>query len=148
MILFQEGKLSVRVLTDEDASQLSTWLSDERVLAYYECRDRPHDLDLVKKHFYNTQDNLSRCIIQYEQQEIGYIQFYPIDVEEREKYGYINESEIIFGMDQFIGEVEFWDKGIGTKLINATVEKRKLLEKHEWNEGEYRDCWLIEFANE
>ena len=83
----------------------------------------------------------------------------------------------IYGMDQFIGEVEYWNQGIGSLLIKEMVhflitnkeagkiimdpqtwntralrvyekngfEKKKLLEKHEWHEGELRDCWLVEY---
>ncbi|MBM7659673.1 RimJ/RimL family protein N-acetyltransferase [Bacillus mesophilus] len=80
-------------------------------------------------------------------------------------------------MDQFIGEIIYWNKGIGTQLVNMVVDylvkeigatkivmdpqawnnraircyekcgfsKKQFLPKHEWHEGEYRDCWLIEY---
>lgn len=176
MILFQDEKLSVRMLTEEDAFQLSKWLSDDRVLEYYEGRDRPHDLKLVMKNFFEDRDNITQCIVQYDRQDIGYIQFYPIENDEKIKYGYKDEKEVVYGMDQFIGEVDHLNKGIGTQLVKATVDyilrernankiimdpqvwneraikcyekcgfmKKKYLEQHEWHEGEYRDCWLIE----
>jgi aminoglycoside 6'-N-acetyltransferase len=178
MMLFQEETIKVRVLTEEDALLLTKWLSDKRVLEFYEGRDRPHDLELVRKHFFEDRDNISQCIIQYNEKDIGYIQFYPITDEEREKYGYIEENEEIYGMDQFIGEVDCWNKGIGSELVKATVHyilrernankivmdpqawntralrcyekcgfiKKKYLEKHELHEGQYRDCWLIEYS--
>lgn len=31
-------------------------------------------------------------------------------------------KEVIYGMDQFIGEVSYWNKGIGTKLISSVAE--------------------------
>ncbi|WP_285889538.1 GNAT family N-acetyltransferase [Paenibacillus glycanilyticus] len=85
------------------------------------------------------------------------------------------EKGTLYGMDQFIGEPGYWNKGIGSELMKETVryltmergavkiamdpqawnaralrvyekngfKKVKLLEKHEWHEGEYRDCWLM-----
>ncbi|MDR0268418.1 GNAT family N-acetyltransferase [Paenibacillus sp.] len=118
MILFNEGELSVRSLTEEDALLLAAWLGDPRA----------------------------------------------------------GTQERIFGMDQFIGEPDYWNRGIGTVLIQSMVKyllvelkadrivmdpqawntravrvyekcgfiKKKLLPQHERHEGEYRDCWLIE----
>lgn len=176
MILLQQDELAVRDLTDEDALLLVKWLSNPTILEYYEGRDRPHDLQHIHKHYYENRNNITQCIIEYNGKEIGYIQFYPISEEEREKYGYENTKEMIFGMDQFIGEADYWNKGIGTKLVKSTTEyliskgikkivmdpqawnrralrtyekcgfiRKKFLPKHEWHEGEMRDCWLIEY---
>lgn len=177
MILFQNQELSVRTLEPSDAILLKKWLSNPVVLEYYEGRDRPHDQALVQQHFYDEADATIRCIILYESVAIGYIQFYEIDEEEKVEYGYGESSGNIYGMDQFIGEPAYWNRGIGSRLIKDTVQylihqlgatyivmdpqawnarairvyeksgfvKKKLLPKHEYHEGEYRDCWLIEY---
>lgn len=179
MIVYEHNKLTVRHLKEADAALLVKWLSDPQVLTYYEGRDRPHDLALVKEHFYNGDESNVRCIIQYEGQDIGYIQYYPITDEERTEYGYDDFTGTIFGMDQFIGETDFWNRGIGTELITSMVRyliihagaekvvmdpqawneralrvyekagfvQKKYLQRHEWHEGEYRDCWVIEYAS-
>ncbi|MGM0883890.1 MAG: GNAT family N-acetyltransferase [Bacillota bacterium] len=176
MILYQLGNIEVRELSEEDAGLLVKWLSDERVLEYYEGRDNPHDIILVKKHFYERQYNITQCIIEYNKEPIGYLQYYSISNTEYEHYGYNNDLNV-YGMDQFIGEINYWNRGIGTDLIKATIQhiikskqvnkivmdpqcwnhraikvyekcgftKKKLLPKHEWHEGEFRDCWLIEY---
>jgi aminoglycoside 6'-N-acetyltransferase len=162
---------------EDDALLLAKWLSDPRVLAYYEGRDRPHDLEMVKKHFYERSKDITQCIIEYEDRAIGYIQYYLITDEERIEYGNGEFQGNIYGMDQFIGEIDYWNKGIGTELIKSMVSylithekadkivmdpqtwnkralrvyekcgfvKKKYLPKHEWHEGEYRDCWVIEY---
>jgi aminoglycoside 6'-N-acetyltransferase len=93
----------------------------------------------------------------------------------KKDYGYFGEN--VYGTDQFIGEVEYWNKGIGTLLVSSMVlflteennaervvmdpqtgntraircyekcgfKKVKILPKNELHEGEYRDCWLIEY---
>jgi aminoglycoside 6'-N-acetyltransferase len=176
-MLFQQGKLSVRELEEKDAVLLAKWLSDSHVLEYYDGRDNPFDLEKVRKKFYNRNDNSVRCIVEFEEVAIGYIQFYPLEDEEREIYGYTEVEESIVGMDQFIGEIDYWNKGVGTLLVSAMVQylitekqadrvvmdpqtwnerahrcyekcgfkKVKLLPERELHEGEYRDCWLIEY---
>ncbi|NIK70861.1 MULTISPECIES: GNAT family N-acetyltransferase [unclassified Paenibacillus] len=175
MILFQSKEIGLRTLELEDAGLLVRWLSDPVVLEYYEGRDRPLDAEQVRKHFYEEREEIIPCIIQYNGNDIGYLQFYEIQEEERDIYGFPEDEGAVYGMDQFIGEYRYWNKGIGTELIRETVrylikergarriamdpqawnaralrvyeksgfKKTKLLEKHEWHEGEYRDCWLI-----
>ncbi len=177
MILFQEHEISIRTLEPKDAELLVKWLSNPTVLEYYDGRDRPHDIELVKKQFYENRDEIIQCIVLYRTTEIGYIQFYEIDDEEIEKYEYKEFKGKVYGMDQFIGETVYWNQGIGSRLIKETVKylikhkdakkivmdpqawntralrvyekngfiKKKYLEKHEWHEGEFRDCWLIEY---
>ncbi|XRG79168.1 GNAT family N-acetyltransferase [Rossellomorea sp. GAMAL-10_SWC] len=117
------------------------------------------------------------CIVVYENIEIGHIQFYKLDDESKIEYGYENTSEVIYGMDQFIGETDFWNRGIGSLLVSSMVnylvnnqnaekvvvdpqtwnvraikcyekcgfKKIRLLPKHELHEGEYRDCYVMEY---
>lgn len=178
MIICEDEELRVRRLEPEDAPLLVEWLSDPEVLRYYEGRDRPHDLELVMAHFYAVEEpeaEMSRCIMLYHGQPIGYVQYYLLEEAERREYGY-SDQEIIYGMDQFIGVPDYWGKGIGKRLIGAVTcylftgkgakrivmdpqswnmraltcyersgfRRVKLLKEHEWHEGAYRDCWLME----
>jgi aminoglycoside 6'-N-acetyltransferase len=177
-LLFQKDKLIVRPLKVEDCHTLARWLSDPRILEFYEGRDNPFDLQKVQDKFFDRDNNVERCIIEYDGEDIGYIQYYQLDKETSELYGY-EDRETIYGTDQFIGEVEFWNKGIGQVLVKEMTEflvnqkkankvvmdprieneraikcyekngfqKVKLLPKRELHEGEYRDCWLMEYHN-
>jgi aminoglycoside 6'-N-acetyltransferase len=177
VILFQKGSIKVRKLIKEDNYLLARWLSDPAVLEYYEGRDNPFDVHKVNEKFFVDEDDMARCIIEFKDKEIGYIQYYSLDDEERNIYGYVDGN--IFGVDQFIGEVEYWNKGIGTLLVksmvNYLIEKKaadrvvmdpqtrnvralrcyekcgfkkvKLLPNRELHEGVYQDCWLIEYNN-
>ncbi|MFJ5716914.1 GNAT family N-acetyltransferase [Neobacillus sp. NPDC093127] len=114
-------------------------------------------------------------MVEYEGVSIGYIQIYPINKKTSSIDDY-DEKEIVFGMDQFIGEPDYWNRGIGTILVKSMVDylieqkqatrvimdpqitniralacyekcgfkKIRLLPKHEFHEGNYRECWLIE----
>lgn len=126
-MLIQEDSLSIRPLQNGDQLFLVKWLSNPEVIQYYEGRDRPFSLAEVEKNFFQQDDRETRCLIQYNETSIGYLQFYEIGEEEREVYGYYNRSERIYGMDQFIGEPYFGNKGIGTGLI--TLVSQYLLEE-------------------
>ncbi|CAM3183564.1 GNAT family N-acetyltransferase [Paenibacillus lupini] len=175
MILLQGKKINLRTLELSDVPLLVRWLSDPVVLEFYEGRDNPHDEALVQKHFYEDREGITSCIIQHHGIDIGYLQFYEIEEDEKEEYDLSDHKGVIYGMDQFIGEPDYWNKGIGSELIKETVryltedckagkivldpqawnmralrvyekcgfKKVKLLEKHEWHEGEYRDCWMM-----
>jgi aminoglycoside 6'-N-acetyltransferase len=120
-LIFQQNELVLRKLKKEDAVLLAKWLSDPIVLEFYEGRDNPFSLEKVIKEFYDQDDSETRCIFEYSGKEIGYLQFYELAVEDFTEYGLDASNERVFGMDQFIGEVEFWNRGIGTKLVSATV---------------------------
>ncbi|MGE6539205.1 GNAT family N-acetyltransferase [Bacillus luti] len=120
-MLFQKGNLLIRYVVEGDAPIISKWLSDPEVLQYYEGRDNPQSVEKVLDHFiHNPNSNEKRCLIQFDAVLIGYIQMYPVDSDWKALYGY-EESQNVWGMDQFIGEPAYWGKGIGTKLVQAAV---------------------------
>lgn len=119
--IYRSNEITVRLLEKADEAQLVQWLSDPAVLQYYEGRDQPHDLERVREHFYNQDDATSRCLVEVGDKPIGYIQFYELEEDERIEYGYGETNEIIYGTDQFIGDIEYWNKGMGTKLVQSMV---------------------------
>lgn len=141
MTIVLNEDLRLRALEPGDSNTLVRWLSDPEVLSYYEGRDRPHDLASVQEHFIDHQDEMSSYIMEYKGTDIGYIQIYPLDEEEAQIYGYQGHSAGLYGMDQFIGETEYWNQGIGSQLITAVVkhlvEKRGaskiVLDPQAWN---------------
>lgn len=141
MNVYESNEITVRFLGTEDEQHLVKWLSDPEVLQYYEGRDRPHDLEQVREHFYNQKDGATRCIVENRGHPIGYIQFYELEEEERTEYGYGDTDEIIYGTDQFIGEADYWNKGIGTQLIqsmlayliNEQQARKVVMDPQAWN---------------
>jgi aminoglycoside 6'-N-acetyltransferase len=121
MILYEHDNLMVRELKESDAAWLLKWLSDPVVIEFYEGRDRPHDMEMVQTHFYQRTFEITRCMVLYQGKEIGYIQFYPISEEEMVTYGFLDFSGKIYGLDQFIGEPDHWNRGIGTELVKSMI---------------------------
>lgn len=140
-MIFQNGKLAVRKLKEEDKQLLVKWLSDPIVLEFYEGRDNPHDIDKVNQYFYDAKDETIRCIVEYDGEAIGYIQFYSLDNQSKMAYGY-DKNQAVYGTDQFIGEHAFWNRGIGKLLVSSTVEylsnvigaDKIIMDPQTWNE--------------
>lgn len=109
----------MRLLPKPRPPLLTRRLSDPRVLEFYSGRDRPHDRERVREHFY-VSDYVTRCLVELNEQAIGYLQFYPVESELKRLYGYPT-NECVWGMDQFIGESDYWNRGIGTQLVLAVA---------------------------
>ncbi len=122
MRLFQQKDIALRTLELEDAPLLLKWLTDPAVLEWYEGRDNPYDADRVQQDFYGENEGETLCLLLWRDRPIGYVQFYPLEDEERELYGYADGPATIYGMDQFIGETEYWGQGIGTRAIASITD--------------------------
>jgi len=121
MILYKSKDLTVRELEKGDEALLVAWLSNPALLKFYEGRDRPHNLAMVREHFYNDED-VVRCIVEYQGEPVGYIQFYLLDQDELVEYGYAGLDQVIYGTDQFIGEIGMWNHGIGAKMVRSMIK--------------------------
>lgn len=119
----QKDDIKVRNLTEKDFPLLLKWLTDERVLEFYGGRDKKYTLETIEKHFTEAwQAEVLRVIIEYQNKPIGYGQIYKMYDELYAEYNYPKIEEIVYGMDQFIGEVDYWSKGIGTKYLKMIFE--------------------------
>jgi RimJ/RimL family protein N-acetyltransferase len=136
------GRIKIRPIKKEDKYIVKKWLSDPEVLQFYEGRDCSFSMEMIEEKFLNGSPVVSRCIVTLENREIGYLQYYPIDEEERNKYGYSQSREVIYGTDQFIGESALWNQGIGTLMINEVKKyltetagaDRLVMDPMVWNE--------------
>lgn len=118
-----ENDLRIRNLCNEDFSYLYKWLTDERVLRFYGGRDKKYTFESLKKDYTEAwEDEVIRVIMEYQNQPIGYGQIYKMYDELYEDYHYPKTDEIVYGMDQFIGEPDYWSKGIGTKYIKIIFD--------------------------
>jgi aminoglycoside 6'-N-acetyltransferase len=122
-ILITDGDLKIRPLRDlgNDYLLLAGWLSDHRVLAWYQGRDRPLDLPSARDELgpiARGETEVSGCIVERISMPIGYLQYYPV----LDPTDYALESaERAVGMDLFLGEPDLWGKGLGTRVIRLAM---------------------------
>ncbi len=177
-VLVDAGPLAIRSMSDDaaDYALMSRWLSDERVLEWVYGRDQPFSLERAAEKWgprARGEDAVRPCIVTYEGQAVGYMQYYPI-AESPADYG-LGDADGAFGVDMFIGEPELWDSGLGSRALRALVaylyseasaqnividprvtnarairayekadfRKLKVLRRHEFHEGAWQDNWLM-----
>ncbi|SFX61522.1 aminoglycoside 6'-N-acetyltransferase [Thermoactinomyces sp. DSM 45891] len=118
--MIKSGPLTIRLVSEDDVAILSKWLTNPDVLYFYEGRDQPQSPEQVRKQYLNHDESSRNCIVEYDNKPIGYIQFYPLTDHDKQKTGYSKEPNV-WGMDQFIGETDYWNKGVGTRLVSCMV---------------------------
>ena len=121
--IIENENISLRLLTEQDKNLLLKWLTDERVLNYWEGKSSVFDLDRITEEFYSKEDvEIIRVIIECDKKSIGYVQMYRLNEELFNEYEYPLTNKIVYGVDQFIGEPKYWDKGIGTKFMKLVLQ--------------------------
>lgn len=144
-MIYENDRLRVRRLSESDKHLLVKWLTDPVILEFFEGRDNPHDIEKVNRHYYPEDDGTTRCIVEYDGLPIGYIQFYLLDMDAKTAYGY-ESDEAVYGMDQFIGESAYWNRGIGKQLVRSMARyllkergaARIVMDPQAWNERAIR----------
>ncbi|MBP1994419.1 GNAT family N-acetyltransferase [Paenibacillus eucommiae] len=124
-MLVSDGQLSIRKMlyTDEDFSLLFKWLNDKEVLSYIEGPGTKYTHEqIIEKYGPRAKGEhyVTPCIIECNHSPIGYLQFYQLQEVEIQEYG-VKEGRPQYGMDIFIGETDYWNKGVGTAALKSMV---------------------------
>jgi aminoglycoside 6'-N-acetyltransferase len=132
-VIVSRGEYTIRRMNGEqgDFACMAGWLSDPRVLEFYEGRDRPFSLEMVRSSFDPVEldeDGVIATILEYQGQPAGYLQFYPTDGEEYQFTG----MGTVYGLDLFIGEPELWGRGIGTAFVRLLLEYLFAVKNADW----------------
>ena len=123
MIDLQCENIRVRTLTEEDLPIMLNWLTDDRVLEFYGGRDQNYTLEKIRQEYIEKDSDISnRLIVEYDGKPIGYVQVYDMIDEYYNSYHYDKTGERVYCMDQFIGEPDYWNKGIGPKFMKMILE--------------------------
>lgn len=104
---------------------MARWLSDARVLEFYEGRDNPFDYAKVVDTFAERArgtEKIEPYFILYDGVPIGYIQYYELTDEERTAYPF-GADDRVHGIDTFIGEPERWNRGLGGQALSLVLDR-------------------------
>ena len=140
-VKIEKDEITIRDFTETDLSLMFQWLTDQRVLEYYEGRDVKFTMDTSSAHFLEAIPDGFRMIIEYQKSPIGYAQAYQLSGELFDEYDYPDDGHIVYAMDQFIGEPKYWSKGIGSSFLKMMAShlkenmaaQRVLLDPHQDN---------------
>jgi len=128
--LFGNSSLNARKMLNSDKQILVKWLSDPVVLEYYEGRDSTINIENIEEKYFSDR-NVSSCIIRNRENSIGYLQYYLIENEQYDEYNYENKGIIVYGLDLFIGEPKYWNKGLGKQILRDCIQHLILTNKAE-----------------
>lgn len=72
---------------------------------------------------------MEQCIIEYDGSPIRYCLFYTLDagyykVHESQYERFVGKQDVVYGVDIFIGEAAYRNRGIGTTSLKALFGKR------------------------
>lgn len=115
----------------DDYEMLAQWLGNEVLLEFYHGRDNSYSLARVMEEYslYTLKrKGITPSIINFEGIDIGYVEFFLLDLQDCKKYQ-IEYSDSIYEMRLFIGETAYWDKNIGTRIVRTIVEYLLYTEK-------------------
>jgi RimJ/RimL family protein N-acetyltransferase len=106
--------LKFREMTAADFPLMLRWLTMPHVSEWWD--DDDDTLEKIKRHYGEREEGLGRYILVEEkngaQREIGYFQHY-------------DAGDETVGIDQFIGEKEYLNRGVGTEAIKLFIEMIK-----------------------
>ena len=131
LICDKSQDILIRYLTENDFLLMLKWLTDKRILEFYGGRNIHYTIESLTEHYSRKFENGFRVIIEYREIPLGYGQIYRLKGKLFSEYDYPDSGKIVYDMDQFIGEPECWNKGIGTcflKLIANYMKKQKAAE--------------------
>ncbi|SFM45865.1 aminoglycoside 6'-N-acetyltransferase [Paenibacillus sp. 1_12] len=112
-------EVRLRRMEEIDYENMLEWRHDEEVMNFY---SNPHDIYTIEKvvNKYKSRidgkDKKIPCIIEYCGNPVGYIQFYELELAEKQQYELVLDT-ITYGMDVLIGDSRYRNKGIATQAI-------------------------------
>ena len=72
-VKIEKDEITIRDFTETDLPLMFKWLTDKRVLEYYEGRDGRFTMDTLSAHFLEEIPDGFRMIIEYKKSPIGYV---------------------------------------------------------------------------
>ena len=115
----EKDGLLIRSFEAEELSRMLKWLTVVQVLEWYEGRDACLTMETLSRKYLTPIPEGFRVILEYEGVPIGYGQAYRLTGDMFQEYDYPDSGRIVYAMDQFIGETEYWNRGIGTAFLKA-----------------------------
>jgi aminoglycoside 6'-N-acetyltransferase len=122
-----DGDLVIRRMRDhpDDYDRIVAWRNSPHVREWWD----PDDLPLTQAAAAaelgpgNGDDSTMSCIIELAGQPVGFVQFYPWDVEQTYLEGRgLSLPEGSWGLDIFIGERELVGKGVGSRTVRLLCD--------------------------
>ncbi|MFN6480737.1 GNAT family N-acetyltransferase [Nostoc sp. DedQUE07] len=127
-MLIRKGEIFIRLMQDEmyDYELMAKWLTNAKVLEFYEGRDNFFPLERIietYKPMVRGDEAVIPCLLYYQNIPIGYLQYCTLNnLSETDRQLYhLDQTDRVYAIDLFIGETDYWNKGIGTKMLSVFI---------------------------
>ncbi|MTD31348.1 GNAT family N-acetyltransferase [Planomicrobium sp. YIM 101495] len=116
--------MTIRKMVHKDLDIMTKWLNTEEVLEFFGDPAAPPSAAQVRAKYGPRIDGavaVEPYIVEAEGRPFAFMQCYRLTEEDYARYGY-SSDELIYGMDQFIGEPDVLNRGYGTRMVKAFAE--------------------------
>lgn len=135
-MIAKEENIMIRKMeeSDNDFQLFLKWMTDPETMKYWQGMTEQFSYErVVKEYRENVEEQVEQCIIEYDGKAIGFCQFCILNAQYYEvpkiQYDkFVEESDVVYGIDIFLGEVDYRDSGIGTKALRLLM--KALFEKY------------------
>jgi acetylornithine deacetylase len=129
----RSGRLAVDAYegSDRDDGLLAGWLSDRRVLEWFEGRDRPHDRQMIRANYGPealAAAQVQAAIFSDNGWPLGYLRWYPMSTVVDE-YDWRDDPTDVWAADIFVGDPNRWGRGLGSAALALLVEHLMVAER-------------------
>lgn len=133
MTIARSGRLAIDAYegSDRDDGLLAGWLSDRRVLEWFEGRDRPHDRQMIRANYGPealAAAQVQAAIFSDNGWPLGYLRWYPMSTVVDE-YDWRDDPTDVWAADIFIGDPNRWGRGLGSAALALLVEHLMVAER-------------------
>lgn len=113
--------ITFRLFTEEDIEKVVSWIFEPHVFQVWDSAQGVSRSELINKYKKRVQferESIEMYIININGIDVGYIQTYYID--NQNDFGFT--TEICKGIDLFIGDKAYINKGWGTKVLSKFIK--------------------------
>lgn len=121
--IIEKGSLAVRYMKDgsSDYNLLAKWLANPQVSQFYGEESNLKNVIAKYSPRAKGEDYVTPCIILHRKVPIGYMQYYELTPKDRREYDFDQRNKI-YGLDLFIAQMKYRNRGIGTSLLKSTTQ--------------------------
>lgn len=111
--------MTIRKMVHKDLDIMTKWLNTEEVLEFFGDPANPPSAAQVRAKYGPRIDGdvaVEPYIVEAEGRPFAFMQCYRLQKKDYERYGY-SKGELVYGMDQFIGEPDVLNREYGTQMV-------------------------------
>ena len=129
-IIAKDEDILIRKMEPDEADfrLFLKWMTDPETMKYWEGMTEHFTYERVVEHYWeHVEEDVAQCIIEYKEKPIGYCQFCVLNAEyfevPEELYEqFVKAEDRVYGIDMFLGEVEWRNQGLGTRSMKVLMK--------------------------